>query len=242
MREVWKNPDYVKIQKTCQLGDLNHNYKGKVELICPICNNTFSDTPVHAKDRICCSNDCQLVYRSRKYSGEGNPFFGKSHTPEAIEIFRNTHTRLEQSLATRKKRSESNKKVVHTQEWRDRQSASLKNREITWADKISASHQGLTLDKWEGFITPLYLKIRASQQYDTWRRAVFERDDFRDWFSGIKGNGNLNAHHVVPFAEILKQYNIQTFEEALKCEALWNISNGVTMIDTNHASYHAVWG
>jgi hypothetical protein len=239
--KTWRDPVYVKDQKDRNTGVLNPNYKPKVEKICPACDGIFFVKPSHA-DQECCSKECMGVMKSERQIGENNSFFNKTHTPEVCEIIRECRTDTHHSLATRKKMSAKKKDVPFTKEHSENIGKALKNREITWADKISASHQGLTLDEWEGFITPLYLKIRASQQYDTWRRAVFERDDFRDWFSGIKGNGNLNAHHVVPFAEILKQYNIQTFEEALKCGALWNISNGVTMIDTNHAAYHAMWG
>jgi hypothetical protein len=109
-------------------------------------------------------------------------------------------------------------------------------------EKISANRQGIPYEEWTGKITPLYHEIRYCTKYYEWRTEVFERDNYCDWFSGVKGNGNLNAHHVIPFSELLKQYNIKSFEQAIGCEALWNVDNGVTMIDTNHSAYHSMWG
>jgi hypothetical protein len=238
--ELWRKRQQESQKKSAKIGILSSCFKPKVEKICPICQNTFWIKPSHA-DQICCSVKCMGVRKSQTDVSENNNFFGRTHTPEVVEILRQSQIDRPQSESTRKKRSDSLKKVIHTKEWKDNQSASLKGREITWTDKISAAHQGVPLDEWEGYTTPLYRKIRTSQEYYDWRLAVFERDGFCDWFSGVESKGNLNAHHIVPFAQILDQHNITTFEEALKCEELWDINNGVTMIDTNHAAYHQMW-
>lgn len=105
--------------------------------------------------------------------------------------------------------------------------------------KISATRQGIPLEEWERFITPLYLKIRNSLEYYNWRLAVFQRDNFCDCFSGIKGNGNLNAHHIIPFTQLLTENKIKSFEQAISCKELWDINNGVTMLKTTHVAYHS---
>jgi hypothetical protein len=117
-----------------------------------------------------------------------------------------------------------------------------KQHKIETRKQISASHQGIPTEEWNGFTKPLYVQIRNSQKHMNWAQSVFKRDNYRDWFSGIKGNGNLNAHHVVRFKDLFEQYNIQSFEQAMECEALWDINNGVTMIDTSHNAYHSMWG
>jgi hypothetical protein len=108
--------------------------------------------------------------------------------------------------------------------------------------KMSKKKLGINNNNWKGGISTLYHNIRDSSRYNDWRIAIFERDNFCDWFSGVKGNGNLNAHHIEPFSTLLERYDIQTFEQAMVCEALWNVDNGVTMIDTNHSAYHSMWG
>ena len=228
-KRTWQDPSYLALV-----------IKPKTKIICPICGVIFEDTPAHAKERVCCSNDCKNKRFRQTRIGEGNSFFGKRHKQSVKDTVSKANTNRPQSIATRKQRSESNKLVIHTLEWRENQSKALKGREITWADKLSAAKQGISIEEWEGFVTPLHQQIRGSSKYLNWRTAVFERDDYCDVYSGVKGNGNLNAHHIIPFSELLKQYNIQTLEDALNCESLWDINNGVTMIDTNHAAYHSM--
>lgn len=95
---------------------------------------------------------------------------------------------------------------------------------------------------WNGGKFDIYWKVRYCRQMYEWRDAVFKRDDYRDWYSGVKGCGNLNAHHIVSFASLMERYNIQTLDDALNCNALWDVANGVTMIDTSHMAHHSMWG
>jgi hypothetical protein len=60
--------------------------------------------------------------------------------------------------------------------------------------------------------------------------------------TGEKGNGNLNAHHIKPLATIIEEYRITTLEQAMACEELWDVSNGITMLEVNHILYHAITG
>lgn len=93
--------------------------------------------------------------------------------------------------------------------------------------------------RWEGGKTELQKIIRMHSKSAEWKTGVFQRDNFRDWFSGCKGE--LEAHHVVKFSDLLKKYNITTLQEALDCDPLWDISNGVTMLKSTHRAYHEMW-
>ena len=53
--------------------------------------------------------------------------------------------------------------------------------------------------KWKGGITPRNQKIRASDEYKTWRSSVFNRDNFTCVQCGQRG-GPLNADHIMPFS------------------------------------------
>lgn len=82
--------------------------------------------------------------------------------------------------------------------------------------------------RWKGGITSLYHAIRTSFEYKLWRADVFERDKYTCQDCGERG-GILNADHIKPFAIIIKENNIKNFDEALKCEELWDIDNGHTL-------------
>lgn len=52
---------------------------------------------------------------------------------------------------------------------------------------------------WKGGITPEYERIRHSSEYQTWRKAVFERDNYTCQHCNQRG-GKLQAHHLEGFA------------------------------------------
>lgn len=86
---------------------------------------------------------------------------------------------------------------------------------------------------WKGGIHPIYQKIRNSPQYSEWRSMVFGRDLYTCRECGIRGT-YFEAHHIKRFNDIIKQYNIITLEEALLCEELWDLDNGITLCKKCH--------
>ena len=49
---------------------------------------------------------------------------------------------------------------------------------------------------------------------------------------------DLEAHHVKPLSEIVKEHGITTREQARQCSALWDLSNGVTLCERCHCKHH----
>lgn len=66
--------------------------------------------------------------------------------------------------------------------------------------KMSESHKGEKCYWWQGGITPENHKIRTSLEYKLWRKAVFERDDYRCMDCGIR-NGEIEADHILQFSK-----------------------------------------
>lgn len=95
---------------------------------------------------------------------------------------------------------------------------------------------------WKGGLTELQDLIRRCTKYYEWRNAVFQRDNYHDWFSGIDCGNTPRAHHIIRLRYLIKQNNIQTIQQAYECDALWDIYNGVTMLETTHSAYHQMWG
>lgn len=73
--------------------------------------------------------------------------------------------------------------------------------------------------RWKGGITPKNKLIRASSEYVSWRNEVFMRDDYTCQHC-FKRGGNLEAHHIKPFAYYP--------------ELRLNVDNGLTLCNGCH--------
>ena len=105
--------------------------------------------------------------------------------------------------------------------------------------KMSESHKGNKSYLWKGGITPLIMQIRNFYKSRQWRSDVFTRDNFTCQDCGDNKSGNLEAHHIKKFSTILHENKITTIEEALNCEKLWDINNGITYCSFCHAKKHS---
>ena len=101
-----------------------------------------------------------------------------------------------------------------------------------WTDEqkteFRLSRSGEKSPRWKGGKNKLSMSIRKCFKYRQWRSDVYTRDDFTCQVCSIRG-GNLEAHHIKQFIDIINDNNIKTVEEALLCEELWNINNGQTL-------------
>jgi hypothetical protein len=191
-----------------------------------------------------------LQKKRESHLGERNVFFGKHHTEETLEILKRPKSDIaKQHMSEAKKnRLPGNIEILKTsrvgarnsEEQISRQKESLAKPEVK--DKMKESHVGDKNINWKNGRTPLTERIRESSRYYEWRNAIYKRDNYTDVTTGERGNGNLNAHHLVPYAEIMDRNNITSYEEAMACEELWDISNGITMIDRNHVKLHMKTG
>jgi 5-methylcytosine-specific restriction endonuclease McrA len=98
---------------------------------------------------------------------------------------------------------------------------------------ISKSLRGENCWNWKGGISSLTNIIRKNCLYRQWRDDIFTRDDFTCQKCGVRGK-KLNAHHIKSFSSILQFYEITSIEEALECDELWNINNGITLCKKCH--------
>jgi hypothetical protein len=189
---------------------------------------------------------------SRAKSGENHPCYGKHLSHETRSKISASNMGKPKSRDSCIKMSESKKGIMPSNieilktsligkpmsdDHYNNLTTALRSEETR--TKMSVAQRGENNPRWNGGVTPLYNCIRECSKYYDWRDAVYDRDNYCDAITGERGNHNLNAHHIIPFATIIDKNNITTFEEATACKELWDVSNGITMIDKNHIAYHA---
>lgn len=85
---------------------------------------------------------------------------------------------------------------------------------------------------WAGGVSKVSESIRKLDKYKAWRLDVFERDRFECVL--CKSKENIQADHIKPFSVILREDNIDSIENALSCEKLWDRMNGRTLCGECH--------
>lgn len=191
-----------------------------------------------------------------QFSGEKHPMYGKKHTKEAIQKMSLAQKKNPTRYWLGKKRSEETKKKVSlAQTGKKRSKESIEKRRakvmghLTSPEtrkKISLAQKGkprpyTTGNKngsWKGGVNPIYHTIRNCLAYVNWRLAVFGRDNYACQLCGDNKGRNLEAHHKKEFSIILKENFIKTLEQALTCDLLWDIENGITLCDVCHRKLH----
>ena len=79
----------------------------------------------------------------------------------------------------------------------------------------------------------LKLKIRNTTKYLNWRLSILKRDNFtcKICHASVKENKSLRleVHHPKAFDEICYENSVLTVEQALACDELWDLNNGITV-------------
>ena len=146
-----------------------------------------------------------------------------------------------QSLETRKKISESAKKVGVGKWMLGRKTGiipksafkighKINNKRKQTPEQINKRVKKTSKDKhwnWQGGKTKECDSIRNSEEYKLWRKACFERDNFTCQKTGISG-GELVVHHINNFAD---------FPELRTA-----IDNGITLSKKAHQDFHKIYG
>lgn len=142
------------------------------------------------------------LLRVGKQTGENNPFYGKKLSLEHIEKLKKSklgipawNKGIKMSKEHIEKNRESHKGIIHSKETRKKMSESQKRIGNRPPVLIGENNPF-----WKGGITPIHLKIRNSLEYKLWRKSVFERDNYTCIWCGDNKGGNLEADHIKPFS------------------------------------------
>jgi len=198
---------------------------------CLQCGKEFK---AHYAKRKCCNKRCADDFRranKEKFSKQMLLYYateeGKGRIKRVAAINRGCKRTVEQrkrmsvSASLRSDKSEANRARSRLEFYKTEKGKQLKV-------KIGNEHRGERSHFWKGGVWTVNGQIRHSEKYAKWRKKVFMRDGFVCQDCGNKG-GELNAHHLVSFSEIVGKSNIFSVEDSLLCEELWDVDNGVTL-------------
>jgi hypothetical protein len=164
---------------------------------------------------------------SEKLRGRISPNKGKKSSKEHVEKIANANRgkKHPHSEETKKYLSELSKKQFEN------------GMSIETRLKISKSIKGKTSGEkhynWKGGVSNIKDRLKHTLEYSNWRFKIYNRDNFTCQNCGAIG-GKLNCHHIKAFAKIIIEYDIKSFEDALICQELWDINNGITLCEECH--------
>ena len=120
---------------------------------------------------------------------------------------------------------------IPSEEQKKKISESLKAKNLRRSEeakqKLSEIHLGELNPQWKGGVTSENRKQRKSKEYEDWRNAIFERDNWICQKTGKRG-GILHPHHLNNFAD--------------NPELRFDIDNGVTLSEKAHKEFHKKYG
>ena len=88
--------------------------------------------------------------------------------------------------------------------------------------------------KGENSLTKLRNRIRQMAEYTEWRLNCFRRDKFTCQECKNPEAKPIEVHHLKSYADIKRQYQFTSPEEARECKILWDVKNGITLCRSCH--------
>jgi len=193
---------------------------------------------------------CNTLEHKRKMSEIMTIVMNKPHVKNKTcaamrETWQNQDTRQKHIISQIKvmNRPEVKAKIKETKNKPDVKAKAKRSAQLSWENpkiflsRMESRYGGIwygNVDDYECDV--IAHEIRSMLEYQHWRKEIFKRDKFKDFFTGESrvGRNQFEAHHIKLFSTILKENNIQTVHDAINCKELWDIDNGVTMLKSNH--------
>lgn len=202
-----------------------------IEIECPNCKNNFSLNLAYYNRRkskgqktFCCSQSCSskilnnLGFNSQKGTSKQEQM--------KLKLKQNAIINPDYGMRGKNHKEDSIKKIIESLIGRPKSKETI--------DKHRQSNLGENNWNWLGGITPLNEQIRHCNEYDNWRNLIFKRDSYLCQDCKDPNKNYLNAHHIKEFNIIMKENNIQNFDQALSCQELWSLENGITLCEDCH--------
>lgn len=195
-----------------------------ITVTCATCDKVFQDYRSN-KRKFCCRRCYELDKR-------GTPISEKHRAALRQKIPWNKGIKVNLTAEAREKmrqahlgKSPANKGIPMSEEQRKKVSEATKGIKKPKLAEIMRSRKGSLANRWEGGKTAEIKRIRNSDDFDRWRKAVYTRDDYTCQDCGQRG-GHLNAHHIKEFAKFP--------------ELRFEVDNGLTLCHKCHYKIHGM--
>lgn len=173
------------------------------------------------------------IKMSENRKGNGNSFYGKTHSNETKEKLRLANTGKKASEESRKKMSEVGKGKKRSEETKRKMSvARAKQAPPTlgrnWSQEQKIKLSGENHWNWRGGISTENEKARHSLEGKLWKDSVKNRDGNCCQKCGVTKVRSLTAHHILNFSSHI--------------ELRFAIDNGITFCINCHKDFHKKYG
>jgi len=164
-----------------------------------------------------CSRSCSAIYRKIFLLGA---FTKERHFVPKTAIKKGQHlspnTQFQKGLVPWNK----NTKGLMPEPW---------NKNKRFIQKTGEKHHN-----WKGGISKLANLIRNLPEMKNWIKSILILEEYTCQKCGQIGGKLQVHHHKKSFADILRENNISTIQQALDCKELWDINNGQTLCINCH--------
>jgi hypothetical protein len=134
---------------------------------------------------------------SKSNKGKPSNMLGKNHSKETIDKIKKSNTGQKRNETTIEKIREARKKQV-----------------------------GENCPGWKGGITSHIRRLRNSDEYQLWRKSIFNRDQYKCKL--CSESGVLNAHHIIGVS--------------VDISLIFDTNNGITLCKKCHFDFHSRYG
>lgn len=184
-----------------------------------------------------CSRDCRNRFRSKQKNSNNKikkvcKNCGKPFECYKSEVYKDYCRSKCKRMGERNKETKIDKKK---QENKIEKGSKFLNRVVT-VTLIDTTNQSISKE------------IRHTNKMKLWRKAVFKRDNYTCQHCGEASKSgryiHLNAHHMIPMAELIASYpNIdEKFKDdsysVLNDDFFYDLTNGTTLCESCHSLWH----
>ena len=99
----------------------------------------------------------------------------------------------------------------------------------------NAKRRGENAYNWKGGSSRLNVTVRMLNENRKWMAAVKARDSQCNRCGSIE---NLEAHHIVELADLIKMHGVKSADDARNTPELWDLENGQTLCRLCHYAHH----